>query len=111
MPTISTSEYDQQMEYKIQNAGLTAPRLTPAHIDSTIKDVAYHVVPGTTTTICSLVLMNGFVVNGESASASPENFNESIGKQIAFDNARDKIWQLEGYLLKQKLYEKEQSNA
>lgn len=96
---------DQAMEYKIQNAGLTAPRLTPAHIDSLIKDILYHRVPNTTVTICSLVLMNGFVINGESAAASLDNFNESIGKEIAYENARDKIWQLEGYLLRQKLYE------
>ena len=104
----NTPTADQQMEYKIQNAGLNAPRLTPAHIDSVIKDIYYHVVPNTTTTICSLKLMNGFIVNGESAAASPENFNESIGKEIAFNNARDKIWQLEGYLLKQSLYTKGQ---
>ena len=94
------------MEYKIQNAGLDAPRLTPSHIDSVIDKIHYYVVPNTTTTICSLVLMNGFVVNGESAAASPENFNEDIGKEIAYNNARDKIWQLEGYLLKQSLYTK-----
>lgn len=105
MGNLNTPVKDQQMEYKIQNAGLTAPRLTPAHIDSVVKDIHYHIVPGTTTTICSLVLMNGFVVNGESAAASPENFNESIGREIAYNNARDKIWQLEGYLLKQRLYE------
>ena len=103
----NTPTADQQMEYKIQNAGLNAPRLTPAHIDSVINDIHYYIVPGTTTTICSLKLMNGFVVNGESASASPENFDENIGKEIAFNNARDKIWQLEGYLLKQSLYTKD----
>lgn len=103
---MNTPTADQQMEYKIQEAELTAPRLTPAHIDSTIKDIHYHIVPNTTTTICSLVLMNGFVVNGESASASKDNFNEQIGREIAYNNARDKIWQLEGYLLKQNLHNK-----
>ena len=96
---------DQKMEYEIQNKGLNAPRLTPSHIDSVIKEIKYHVVPGTSTTICSLVLVNGFVVNGESAAASMENFDKSIGEKISFDNARDKIWALEGYLLKQKLFE------
>lgn len=101
-----SSEKDQQLEYEIQNKGLNAPRLTPAHIDSVISEILYYRVPNTTTTICSLVLENGFVVNGESAAASIENFDEQIGKKVAFDNARDKIWQLEGYLLKQKLYER-----
>ena len=102
--TNNTPTADQAMEYKIQEAGLNAPRLTPAHIDSVIKEIKYHVVPGTTATICSLILVNGYVVNGESAVASQANFNEAIGKQIAYNNARDKIWMLEGYLLKQNLY-------
>lgn len=101
-----SSEEDQKIEYEIQNKGLNAPRLNPAHIDSKIMEIRYHRVEGTSTTICSLILENDFVVNGESASASLENFDESLGKQIAFNNARDKIWALEGYLLKQKLYEK-----
>lgn len=98
-------EKDQQLEYEIQNKGLTAPRLTPSQIDSKIMDIRYHRVEGTTTTLCSLVLENGFVVNGESASASLDNFDEALGKRIAFDNARDKIWLIEGYLLKEKLYQ------
>ena len=101
----NTPTADQAMEYKIQEAGLNAPRLTPAHIDSVIKEIKYHVVPGTTATICSLILMNGYVVNGESAVASQANFNEAIGKEIAYNNARDKIWPLLGYQLRDKLYQ------
>lgn len=100
-----SSKEDQEIEYEIQNKELNAPRLNPAHIDSQIKDIRYHRVEGTTTTICSLILMNGFVVNGESASASLANFDKDLGNKIAFNNARDKIWMLEGYLLRQKLHE------
>lgn len=103
--TSNTPTADQAMEYKIQEAGLNAPRLTPAHIDSVIREIKYHVVPGTTTTICSLILMNGYVVNGESAAASQANFNEAIGKEIAYNNARDKIWPLLGYQLRDRLYQ------
>ena len=35
----------------------------------------------------------------------PENFDPEIGKQVAYDNAREKIWLLEGYLLKEKLHQ------
>ena len=59
-------------------------------------------------TFCILVLKNGFTVTGESACASPENFNADIGKEIAYDNAREKIWMLEGYLLKEKLHQSTQ---
>ena len=103
--TSNTPTADQAMEYKIQEAGLNAPRLTPAHIDSVIKEIKYHLVPGTTATICSLILVNGYVVNGESAAASQANFNEAIGKEIAYNNARDKIWPLLGYQLRDRLYQ------
>ena len=96
---------DQKLEYEIQNKGLNAPRLTPANIDSTIKDISYHRLTDVLT-VCVLTLMNGFTVTGESACASPESYNEEIENKVAFENAREKIWMLEGYLLKEKLYQK-----
>lgn len=90
-------------EAAIQAAGATAPRLTPALIDATIVGEAYHRFPGTTLTVCALTLRNGFTVTGESAAASPENYREEIGRSIARENARQKIWALEGYLLRAKL--------
>ena len=42
-------------------------------------------------------------VTGESACASPENYNAEIGRKIARENAKQKIWALEGYVLKNKL--------
>ncbi|WAJ31192.1 hypothetical protein [Antarcticirhabdus aurantiaca] len=44
------------IEAEIQRKGLTAPRLTPAHIDASIKDEAFHVFPGTTLVVCALTL-------------------------------------------------------
>lgn len=92
------------IEQQIQDKGLNAPRLTPDLIDSVIVDAQYHVFPDTTLTVCCLRLANGFTVTGESAAASPENFDQEIGRNIAFRNARDKIWSLEGYLLRQRLH-------
>lgn len=54
-------------------------------------------------TFCVLVLKNGFTVTGESACASPENFNAEIGRKIARENARQKIWPLMSYELMQRL--------
>ena len=95
---------EQDLEVEIQQKGLVAPRLTPALIDAAIVGEDYHVFPNTTLTVCCLTLKNGFTVTGESAAASPENFDREIGKKVARDNARNKIWQLEGYLLKEKLH-------
>lgn len=94
---------EKAIEKEIQAKGLIAPRLTPDLIDSVIAGEDYHVFPGTTMTVCALKLLNGFVVIGESAAASPENFNEEIGRRIARENARNKIWQLEEYLLRERL--------
>ena len=50
-------------------------------------------------------LENGFTVTGESACVSPENFDVELGKKIARDNAKQKIWALEGYAMRQKLHQ------
>lgn len=97
------SKDEAAIEAEIQAKGLNAPRLTPALIDAAITSEQYHVFPGTTMTVCALTLRNGYIVTGESAAASPENFNQEIGRKIARDNARNKIWALEGYLLREKL--------
>ncbi|SEG64763.1 Gp49 family protein [Bosea lathyri] len=91
------------VEAEIQEKGLTAPRLTPDLIDAQIVSDAYHVFPGTTLTVCALTLRNGFQVTGESAAASPENFDVELGRKIARDNARNKIWAFEGYTLRNAL--------
>ena len=97
------SKDEAQIEAEIQAKGLNAPRLSPDMIDATIIFEAYHVFPGTTLTVCALSLRNGYTVTGESAAASPANFDQAIGRKIARDNARNKIWALEGYLLREKL--------
>lgn len=98
---MSTDE--QQLEKSLQDLKLTAPRLTPADIDKVIVGEAYHRFPGTTLTVCALTLRNGFTATGESATVSLEGFNEEMGRKIARENARDKVWLLEGYLLREKL--------
>lgn len=54
-------------------------------------------------TFCVLVLKNGFTVTGESACASPENFDAELGRKIARQNAISKVWPLMGYALKERL--------
>ena len=95
---------ETQLESKLKSKGLNAPRLTPDLIDSKVKHTVYHVFGDTCLTVCCLTLQNGFTVTGESACASPENFNAKIGREVSFKNARDKIWLLEGYLLKERLH-------
>jgi len=111
---------DNQIEQEIQDKGLTAPRVTPIDIESNIVSEHYFTAAdgaayadGTEggeipddlnlLTFCVIVLKNGFTVTGESACASPENFNAEIGRKIARQNAVQKIWPLMGYALKEQL--------
>lgn len=116
---------DQAIEQEIQAKGLTAPRVTPADIEANIASEHYFTAfdgaqlgqyggisteaPGaipalSLLTFCVLVLRNGFTVTGESACASPENFNAELGRKIARKNAIDKCWSLMGYALKEQLH-------
>lgn len=125
---------DRAIEAEIQAKGLTAPRVTPADIEANIAAEIYstgldcaaeaagdargvfnRIKPDVDLTVvndslrlltfCVLVLRNGFTVTGESACASPENFDAELGRKIARANAVAKIWPLLGFSLKQKLHE------
>lgn len=96
---------EQEIEKEIQIKGLNAPRLSPDLIDGVIESEQYHVFEPSMKTVCCLTLRNGFTVIGEAGVVSRENFNLDIGMKVARTNAREKIWQLEGYLLKQRIHD------
>ena len=101
------SQDENAIESEIQAKGKAAPRLTPKLIDEQIVSEQYYIFPGTTVTVCALTLRNGFVVVGESAASSPENFDPEIGAKIARTRAREKIWAFEGYVLRERLHQAE----
>lgn len=78
-------------------------KITLEHIESKIDKVEYFVFD-MKTTICNVTLKNGFNVTGESSCVNPKNYNKELGEQISYENAKKKIWALEGYLLQEKLY-------
>jgi hypothetical protein len=94
---------DQELEQLIQSKGLTAPRLTPEAIESKIESATYTILPSGKVMVCELMLTNGYSVRGEAATVSKANFDEEVGRIISLKNAKDKIWQLEGYLLQEVL--------
>jgi len=125
---------DQAIEQEIQAKGLNAPRVLSADIEANIASEHYFTAddgrfgaiiseryagtalpqiddgglcPLDLLTFCVLVLKNGFTVTGESACASPEDFDAELGRNIARQNAVNKIWPLMGYELKSKLFNKE----
>lgn len=116
---------DQAIEREIQEKGKTAARVTPADLQANIVgEYFFTAEQGVQAafgeqdeitrltgmhgelqllTFCVLVLRNGFTVTGESACASPENFDAKIGRKIARQNAEQKIWPLMGYELRGRL--------
>lgn len=97
------SRDEQAIEAEIQAKGKTARRITPEMLDAEIAAEEYHVFPGSCLTVCALTLRNGFTVTGESACASPENFDAEIGQRVARANAREKLWPLLGFRLRDEL--------
>lgn len=105
---------DQLIEQEIQAKGLTAPRVTQADIEAEIAgeysftadkatEGCPQLPPLALLTICVLVLRNGYTVTGESACASPANFDATLGHKIARARAVEKIWPLLGFRLRDKL--------
>jgi hypothetical protein len=84
-------------------------KITPDHISSLIERERYET--DGLLTICIIQLRNGYKVVGKSACANPDIYNYDKGMKVAYDDAYQQIWPLEGYLLKQKLYEDEQENG
>lgn len=122
---------DSAIEQEIKAKGLTAPRVTPSDLEANIVSEHYFTAadgrrgaldndsyvgrekpekdnsdldPLELLTFCVMVLRNGFTVTGESACASPENFDAELGRKIARENAKQKIWPLMGYALRQQLH-------
>lgn len=80
-------------------------RLTLSDITDKIKKADYYRLGNSTTTVCQLTLANGFTVQGYSACIDPSQFNQAIGESIAYENAVQEVWALEGYLLSERRHQ------
>lgn len=98
------SELMTENELDCAIAALPHEKVTKELIDSRIDKVEYLVLPGSTVTICNIVMVNGFSMRGESACVDERNFNLEIGKALAYKDAYSKIWAYEGYLLAERKY-------
>lgn len=102
---------------------MSARKVTADLIHSKIKSVVYFNAGAANTTPvtedvqrelslithCVIVLQNGFKVEGTSACVDPASYNEAIGQDLAFQAAFEKIWPLEGYLLKEQMYQEQET--
>lgn len=98
-PALTLAETQQVVE------GKTAPRVTEASIKAKIATIEYF--RSRHLTICVITMHSGFFVIGESAPAAPENYDQQVGERYAYENAFQKLWPLEGYLLREHLHQSE----
>lgn len=122
LPVIDPGPDSLEREIQAKAKASAGPRVTPSAIEGEIASEFYFTAAdgvrgesemGTSPagrakslellTFCVLVLKNGFTVTGESACASPENFNAEIGRKIARQKAIDKVWPLLGFRLRDAL--------
>ena len=121
---------EKQFEAELKQKGCRAPRLTPDDIDATIESTLFFTAedgfygneaimsterlpPGPALlTFCVLVLRNGAKVVGiNHGPISATNFDAEIGRREALKAAREKVWELEGYALRNRLAEIGDQNA
>ena len=80
-------------------------KVTVTDITARVTETVYSVLPGTTTTICHLRMVNGYTVLGTSACVDPTKFNQALGEQYAYEDAIKNCWPLEGYLLAERRFQ------
>ena len=80
-------------------------KVTKEIINSRISGVVYHVIPDTTITMCVITMANGYDVIGYSACVDSTNFDAALGQKYSYEDAYEKIWPLEGYLLQERMSE------
>jgi hypothetical protein len=86
---------NEELKQELENS--PAERVTEEYMNSRISKKEY-VLSGTSTT-CLIHLDNGFIVDGFSACAKPENYKQAVGEKVSYDNAYRKLWGFFGFLL------------
>ena len=81
-------------------------KVTLEHILGQVKKTTYTLLPDTTTTVCQLHMENGYVIMGTSACVDPTKYNQALGEKYAHEDAVNKAWPLEGYLLSEEIYQR-----
>lgn len=94
-PSLSTSDENAKSVAK------TPWRVSLASMKRRVASVEY-IYPKSIPhmTICIVVLDNGYALQGMSAPADPDNFNEERGKEFAYEDAMRKLWPLEAYVMR-----------
>lgn len=108
MGIMSTDEFDEYFE-KYEEPKKVALTVSEDYINWIIENSEFHIdTVFDKCTVMSCKLPNGFVIVESSACVDPDNYNEDMGIEICTNKIVDKIWELEGYVLQQKIWESEE---
>lgn len=102
MGCMSADEYEKYFD-KYEEPKVNT--VTQEQIDEILDNSeieAWTVFDKCTVVVCQLP--NGFVLVESSACVSPENYDEEMGVEICMNKITDKVWELEGYKLQEKLH-------
>jgi hypothetical protein len=84
--------------------------VTLQDIQARVASVVYTVLPDTTTNLCQVRIVNGYTILGTSACVDPTKYNQALGEKYAYEDAINKAWPLEGYLLAERRYQSTKGN-
>ena len=92
------------VEITLPEASTAAPRVTNGRIEEVILNTEFYVFPGTTVTVALLALKNGAKVIGHNYGAIDAARQDwATGRFEARAMAIEKVWELEGYALRERL--------
>jgi hypothetical protein len=98
---------DPGIEQHLESARFVAPRVTLSELDANIvhTEIVKHVSQsGQILRWAVLTTKSGFAVTGRpSAAVCAENDDPKLGERIATENARQELWPLMGYALRERL--------
>lgn len=85
---------------------MTVKKVTQEQIDSIVAQASFEVMHRIHGKQCIVVakLPNGFTVVGESACVDSTNYDEQIGFDLAVKQIKNRLWELEGYVLQNMLH-------
>lgn len=90
----------------IQSMNTLPIKVSREQVESVIAKVEYYNPPGTSLTLCMIHCKNGFIAVGESACVDPSQYDPKLGQEYSYEQAFEKVWSHEGYVLRTMRYER-----
>lgn len=84
--------------------------VTREDVEHNIKSCCFAKL-GHKTTVCVIIMANGFEVVGSSACVDPEQYDQHTGQQYAYEDAFDKAWAFLAYGLQDARHEAAEAEA